>query len=342
MTGVYRLIVLAASVAVLGLSACSSVPDAINPVKWGGGDGEEAAAGPDPRAAEMDKKAAEAKDKDFPTLEAIPEGSLKAGAPASAGGGLGGDGADRKYASEPVMRQGEAVSSLDGDGVAALEKRAGERQAQPQAPAVAPATTVASMGQQQAALPPSTGKPMTVMEAYQAALSQTRPYPQGGAAGTYVAPGPGGDDGTVVIGATGIEGGAAAPMAPAATVPGMPAAGMVRIATIQFGDGASGLDGNDREVLRQVRALHKQYGGRLVVVGHSSSRTRTMDVAEHQRVNQRLSGQRAQTVARELASLGVPEGSISTEARGDSEPVFYEVMPSGEAGNRRAEVFLAY
>jgi outer membrane protein OmpA-like peptidoglycan-associated protein len=318
------------------------VPDAINPVSWIEDD-EEKAAEPDPRAAEMDKKVAEAKEKDFPTLERIPEGSLKAGTPATSGGGLGGDGAGRKYASEPVMRQGDAVSALDGDGVAALEKRAAEQQARTQAPAMAPAETVAPMGQQTASLPPSTAKPMTVMEAYQAALSQTRPNPQGGAMDTYATGGGiGGDHGTVVIGGDGIQGGASTMPSPMAGVPGLPSAGMVRIATIQFGDGASGLDTNDREVLRQVRSLHRQHGGRLVVVGHSSSRTRTMDLAEHQRVNQRLSGLRAQAVARELASLGVPEGSISTEARGAAEPIFHEVMPSGEAGNRRAEVFLAY
>jgi flagellar motor protein MotB len=31
---------------------------------------------------------------------------------------------------------------------------------------------------------------------------------------------------------------------------------------------------------------------------------------------------------------------VLVEAVGDSQPVYYESMPQGEAGNRRAEIFL--
>ena len=40
------------------------------------------------------------------------------------------------------------------------------------------------------------------------------------------------------------------------------------------------------------------------------------------------------------AILGVPAEKVLIEAVGDSQPVYYESMPQGEAGNRRAEIFL--
>jgi len=36
----------------------------------------------------------------------------------------------------------------------------------------------------------------------------------------------------------------------------------------------------------------------------------------------------------------VPGDHVLIEAVGDSEPVYYESMPQGEEGNRRAEIFL--
>jgi flagellar motor protein MotB len=47
-------------------------------------------------------------------------------------------------------------------------------------------------------------------------------------------------------------------------------------------------------------------------------------------------------VARELMRLGVKPGKIFVGARSDSNPIYYESMPAGEAGNRRAEIFVDY
>jgi len=49
---------------------------------------------------------------------------------------------------------------------------------------------------------------------------------------------------------------------------------------------------------------------------------------------------RANGVARELIREGVPASHVLVEAVGDSQPVYYESMPQGEAGNRRAEIFI--
>jgi flagellar motor protein MotB len=36
----------------------------------------------------------------------------------------------------------------------------------------------------------------------------------------------------------------------------------------------------------------------------------------------------------------VPAAKVQVEAVGDSQPIYYESMPRGEEGNRRAEIYL--
>jgi outer membrane protein OmpA-like peptidoglycan-associated protein len=114
------------------------------------------------------------------------------------------------------------------------------------------------------------------------------------------------------------------------------------VATIQFAHGSAGLSANDRKILRQVADLQKRYGGTLRVVGHASSRTANMTLAEHQMANFSTSAARADQVTSALARLGTPAQAIQAVALSDNDPVYYEVMPSGEAGNRRAEIYLDY
>ena len=45
-------------------------------------------------------------------------------------------------------------------------------------------------------------------------------------------------------------------------------------------------------------------------------------------------------MVQELVRDGVPASKVLMEAVGDSQPVYYESMPKGEDGNRRAEIFL--
>ena len=81
-------------------------------------------------------------------------------------------------------------------------------------------------------------------------------------------------------------------------------------------------------------------GGTVKVVGHSSSRTADMPVERHLEVIFQKSQARANAVAQALIRAGVPADRVEIEAVGDSQPVFYESMPKGEAGNRRAEIFV--
>ena len=48
---------------------------------------------------------------------------------------------------------------------------------------------------------------------------------------------------------------------------------------------------------------------------------------------------RANVVARELVRLGIPAQAVFVVALSDSKPLFYEVMPAGDAGNQRVEIY---
>ncbi len=113
-----------------------------------------------------------------------------------------------------------------------------------------------------------------------------------------------------------------------------------QLAVIYFGHAGAGLDREDRQVLDKVAGLYDKHGGGLRVVGHASSRTATMDMIQHRMVNLDISMRRAENVADALVEAGVPRGEITVEARADRDPAYHEFMPTGEAGNRRAEIFL--
>jgi len=117
-------------------------------------------------------------------------------------------------------------------------------------------------------------------------------------------------------------------------------AGATRVATIVFPNGSSRLSVRDRQILAQVVALQKERGGTLHVVGHSSSRTRNLSPEKHRLVNYKMSAERAKMVASELIRRGANRRTVATAALSDTQPLYQEIMPNGEAGNRRAEIFL--
>jgi len=110
---------------------------------------------------------------------------------------------------------------------------------------------------------------------------------------------------------------------------------------VYFGHGSSGLSAADRAEIRDIAKLQaKRGGGTVRVVGHASSRTSNLPVESHLLANFDMSLKRANAVAAELMKQGVAAADLVIEAQGDQAPVFYESMPAGEAGNRRAEIFL--
>jgi outer membrane protein OmpA-like peptidoglycan-associated protein len=118
--------------------------------------------------------------------------------------------------------------------------------------------------------------------------------------------------------------------------------GIPPTAIIYFaGDGIS-LSPAARTQVRDAAAAFQASGGAgsIKVVGHASSRTPNMPVERHLEVIFQKSQARANAVAQALIRAGVPADRVQIEAVGDSQPVYYESMPKGEDGNRRAEIFL--
>ena len=118
--------------------------------------------------------------------------------------------------------------------------------------------------------------------------------------------------------------------------------GVAPTAVIYFpGDGTS-LSTAARAQIRAAVTAFKANGGQgtVRVIGHASSRTADMSVEKHLETIFDKSQARANAVAQELIHDGIPASRVMIEAVGDSQPVYYESMPKGEDGNRRAEIFL--
>ncbi len=122
-----------------------------------------------------------------------------------------------------------------------------------------------------------------------------------------------------------------------ASAQGLPATGVVF-----FPGDSTYLNAEGRAQVRAAVEQYKEHGGQgfIRVVGHASSRTANMPVERHLQVIFEKSQQRANAVAQEIIHEGVPADKVLVEAVGDSQPVYYESMPKGEDGNRRAEIFL--
>jgi len=361
----------------LMLSSCSQVPDAVNPVKWYdntveffSGDKQEektetAANEQGAKKLPADSAQAAGEGQSFPSLNRVDRQAEYEAARAK--GGLVADVQGRQYA-PAIARQGEPASRL-AEAPPEPPKPTAQAPAQP-APAAMPASPVVSSTGLAAA--PATasggGLPTTAeQQAFEARLRKqlaeiraraAQPGPSLPRSDSSVIASLAPDQfGTVVVSSSGIEAGSqsAAMAAPTTTVAAQPSAsglsylerqprplasGAVRVATIQFENGSARLSASDRRILADVRQLQRERGGRIHIVGHASSRTRTMDPVKHKMVNFKVSVDRANIVARELMRLGTKQDELLVDAVSDTSPVFYEFMPSGEAGNRRAEIYL--
>jgi len=357
----------AVSVALLSvmLGGCSSVPDAVNPVKWYekttdffSGDAQAANTAP---ASNQGLSA----DPDAPAPAAPQQVS-------SAPSGLNADAASSNYASPPIDRQGAASDVLRTE--AAIAAAPTVPLAQPTVPVmaapVAPMAPVAPsvMAAAPVAPAPSAIPPMPSAPTFERPASMSMagapPPPVFNAPANAV---PALNDDvfeTVVINSDGMSTvppglrpsaikaagqpqTARSAMFPEpgsttqARVGGVSPNGMTRVATIHFANNSSVLDARDRSILGAVIQLQRERGGQVVVVGHASSRTRDMDYITHRMVNFQISMERAASIGNVLKNLGLEGEALEVQAVSDSTPLYMEVMPSGEAGNRRVEIYLA-
>lgn len=354
------------SVALLSvmLGGCSSVPDAVNPVKWYekttdffSGDAQAANTAPTSNQG----------------LSADPDAPAPA-APqqvASAPSGLNADATSSNYASPPIDRQGAASDVLRAEAAIAAVPPA--PLAQPTVPVMAaPIAPAAPAPGVMAAAPvapaPSAVAPMPSAPTFERPASMSMagapPPPVFNAPANAV---PALNDDvfkTVVINSDGmstvppglrpsaIKAAGQPQMASSAMFPepgsttttrvgGVSPNGMTRVATIHFANNSSILDARDRSILGAVIQLQRERGGQVVVVGHASSRTRDMDYITHRMVNFQISMERAASIGNVLKDLGLKGEALEVQAVSDSTPLYMEVMPSGEAGNRRVEIYLA-
>jgi outer membrane protein OmpA-like peptidoglycan-associated protein len=83
-------------------------------------------------------------------------------------------------------------------------------------------------------------------------------------------------------------------------------------------------------------------GGLLRLIGLASRLTKTNDPVRHKISNFWVSTSRAERIANELIRMGVDSNNLLIDSVSDREPRYHEYMPSGEAGNRRAEIFIDF
>ena len=355
---------------------CSSVPDAINPVEWYSNSveffaDENAAYTKNNQATPTQQKAVAAFDAatSFPKLATVDQQRQRA---AARGKGLVADVKGRKYA--PVIaRQGVAVNALNAAPskppalAAALAPAAQPKApvalapaAQPKAPVLTARASDLAATAQPTSLPSLSSTVVLGQNNFQARFARRLAEIKAEAAkstqfvqsralvsNTNVIE-------TVVVSSSGIESGfgrQATQLAQAAvqvnsqlTYVAQPmsplSANTVRVATIRFENGSAKLSTRDRQILANVIRLKKERGGRIRVVGHASSRTRNTDPVKHKMINFRVSAARADVIAKTLVRMGADRAQLQVDAISDSSPEFLEVMPTGEAGNRRAEIYL--
>jgi len=373
----------------LVISACSKMPDAINPVAWydsatgSSSSSQQSSDDPDNQLQADRGKASPGADGSSPNLGRVDQQMAQRENMTS---GLTADTQGRKYA-DSVQRQDEAAK----DSLYAEDKTppaAPQVEAQADAPAPQPTKPVTT-AESPAPATPKPEEPSTVTQSATKTTQEPVTSVTAGPDSTYgVDPGMkerlqrslaeiqaraadqgsllpsdlnniGDGNGTVIISSGGVE----TAMAPAGgglqfrnvgTGAAQYGAGQVanngalplpasstRVATILFKNGSSGLDANDRKILADVARLQRQQNATVRVIGHASQRTRNMDPSRHKQANYEVSVQRANQVASELQRLGIAPNMILTAAVGDNQPIYLEVMPSGEAGNRRTEIYLS-
>jgi outer membrane protein OmpA-like peptidoglycan-associated protein len=124
--------------------------------------------------------------------------------------------------------------------------------------------------------------------------------------------------------------------------PAYSASGMTPASVVLFSGDGTLLTAQAKLQVRAAVEQFKRSGGQgyLRIVGHASSRTSNMPLEKHLEVIFNKSQDRANAVAKEVIREGVPANRVLVEAVGDSQPVYYESMPQGEDGNRRAEIYL--
>jgi outer membrane protein OmpA-like peptidoglycan-associated protein len=323
----------------LALGGCSTVGDTVSDL-FGSGEPEAESTVETPPEAQGDQP--------FPNLSTVPEEvpeTSSAEERAAITEGLAADRANAEYTDEPLGNQAA------GTAPAAPPPPAPAPAAAAPAPAPAPAATppavppaaappagtpapAAPAVESQPIAPPPAPAPQTAQQPAQPATpppaSLPSAVPSVGAPEVY-------SEGSVIVNPDAVLGGG-----PPATSRLLPSGESRPVALIFFGYGSAGLSRADIAVLKDVVRLHNERGGLVRVIGHASQGAAGRDTARQTLANFNISLARANAVARELSRLGVRTDQIQVAAAGAQQPLYYETQPTGEAGNRRVEIYLDY
>jgi outer membrane protein OmpA-like peptidoglycan-associated protein len=354
------------------LGACSSVPDAANPVEW--------------------YKSAEnlVRSSDLPAAQKVKrvdaEGKEVKGAPVVSG--LAADHSRAKYADEPVKRDTGAggvppIASQSAPQPASATKEAAKAKvapAQPTAVAAAPvpvpppaptyarpvlpqtltgappgdpieevfrkrlAESAAATGQVTPITPRSAAPAPMMAQPMAMAQPQYAPPPAPMSASGRPQPftpilSPAEQPGYVAPLNLQSPGGAPSRVA---SVPQLGSSGSMGAApgflssTVYFGSGSTKISASDRQKLSRSIDAARDRDGFLRVVGHASSSGGHGDQVGLMMANFQIAMDRANSVARELVKMGVPADRIRIDANTDAAPG----MSGGDSAERRAEIFV--
>ena len=323
-----------AAIVTLGmLSGCASVPDWADPTDWFAED-------PVPTKVGLAEGQARTQSTAFPNLASVPNQpprTLSLEARAEVQANLAADRANAVYSGERLTGASPALAPTlaptlanASQTVAAWNNMAPGASGAPPAPKISNELTAhMRVPPAPAQIPARTQSQVAPVEVAQTPVAQT-PVAQTPVAQTQVAQAAGGR--------TQLRFPQFQNDQPQRALPS--AAGAQLVAVIYFGHSSSRLDSKDRAVLRDVVALRRQRGGTIRVLGHASALTGVTDQISHNLTNFEMSLKRANTVAAELIALGAARDQVRAEARGDKQPVYHEFMSTGQAGNRRVEIFL--
>ena len=362
----------------LGLTGCSSVPDALNPVEWARSVGT-VFDDEDPRAADAkaraERRPVPGLDRPFPNLSSVP------GRPAVApvgdrdriAQGLRADRENARYADDAVRRPpaaapiaASAVGSRPNPGaIGPGGVGAGATVAQASLPArlaAEPTPPVRSADPVMAAPAPAMVAPSSVAAAPRPPVS--REVLQAQAAAPAAGPSAAVTSVPAAAAVPAVPPRAAVPE-PQASVASTPRAAerqvaarspagrdattdpaaqgvSYRAAVIYFDQDSSSLSAEDAAAIREVARFHRQTGGRVRVVGHAAGDAAVTSGQRLRDATLRVSTARAEAVARQLVQFGVPQRSVAVRGAGEGEPMVRDGTADAVTRNRRAEIYIDY
>jgi len=121
--------------------------------------------------------------------------------------------------------------------------------------------------------------------------------------------------------------------------PDRPPEDALKVAVIQFARAEQELDDEAMDVLAQVAAYAQQSRASIWLFGYASRKIELASGGSARMASQALSSDRVRAVALVLIKDGIPADRIRLIARGTRDPVYVETARTGEAGNRRVEIY---